>query len=63
MILGVEESRCWDVPPQGPADWESREGEVAARSRPLPGPTTGPRHVGCVFAGVASISEELLNKA
>lgn len=51
------------MPPQGPADWESREGEVAARSRPLPWPATGSRHVGSIFAGVASISEELLNKA
>ena len=63
MILGAEESWCWDVTPQGPADWASREGEVAGRSRPLPWPATGPRHVGSVFAGVASISEELLNRA
>ena len=39
------------------------EGEVAACSRPLPWPAAGSRHVGFMFAGVASISEELLNKA
>ena len=39
------------------------EGEVAARWRPLPWPAAGSRHVGSMFAGVASVSEELLNKA
>ena len=47
----------------GPAGWGSRGGGGCSAFTATPWPATGSRHVGSMFAGVASISEELLNKA
>ena len=51
------------MPPRALQTGGAAEGEVAVCSRPLPWPAAGSRHVGFMFAGMASISEELLNKA